>query len=87
LPSFMLDLNAGKKQNEVLYHNGAIAQIAHEAGVPAPVNAALNAVLMGLASGEIARESFSGNPQALLNVVQQYRRRQISEMPPASSLP
>lgn len=75
LPSFQIDLNAGKTVNEVLYHNGAVSQAGKTLGIPTPVNAALTSVLLRLAQGELDREQFSGNPKALLREVQRFRQQ------------
>ena len=72
LPSFLLDLNAGKNQNEVLYHNGMVAKLGAELGVPTPINTALTTILLGIATGKIDRELFNGKPKALLNGVERY---------------
>ncbi len=81
LPSFQVDLNAGKTQNEVLYHNGAVAQTGQTLGLPTPINAALTHILLRLAQGELDREAFSGNPQALLREVQRLRQQRQSQEP------
>ena len=79
LPSFQIDLNAGKTVNEVLYHNGAVAQVGKTLGIPTPVNAALTSVLLRLARGELEREAFSGSPKALLRAVQRFRQQEEGE--------
>lgn len=81
LPSFQVDLNAGKTDNEVLYHNGAVAQTGQALGVPTPINAALTQTLLRLARGELDRETFSGNPQALLRELQRFRQTGRSQEP------
>jgi 2-dehydropantoate 2-reductase len=74
MPSFHLDLAAGKEKNEVLYHNGAIAQHGRANGVPTPVNAALSDILLKLAQKELDWRDFDGNPKRLLAEVRKYRR-------------
>ncbi len=75
MPSFYLDLQAGRRQNEVRYHNVAVAQKAAELGLAAPVNAALGATLMAIAGGEIEWAEFRGRSARLLAEVDSYRRR------------
>ncbi len=69
MPSFQIDLASGCGKSEVIYHNGAIAQTGQAVGVPAPVNATLNKVLMEITVGETAWESYMGQPQRLLSAV------------------
>ena len=76
MPSFQLDLAAGKEKNEVLYHNGAVNRIGRELGVPTYVNAALNDTLLSLARGETDWEQFSGKPKQLLTAVNHHMRAQ-----------
>jgi ketopantoate reductase len=74
MPSFHIDLAAGKQNNEVLYHNGAVAAAGEQAGVPAPVNRALNDILLRIARKEIDYQRFNGRPKALVDAVEQARR-------------
>jgi 2-dehydropantoate 2-reductase len=74
MPSFHIDLAAGKTQNEVSFHNGAVARIGASAGVPAPVNDALNDILVKLARREIDYQLFNGRPDRLVDAVENYRR-------------
>ena len=47
-----IDLAAGKGKSEVIYHNGAIVRAGAQAGIPTPVNTALNDILMRLVKGD-----------------------------------
>lgn len=78
MPSFHIDLAAGKGRSEVSFHNGAIADAARAAGVSAPVNAALNDVLLRLTSGAVERNHFDGRPDRLLAVVDQYATGEVT---------
>jgi len=69
MPSFHIDLTAGTGQSEVVYHNGAIAQAGLENGIPTPVNAVLNDVLMKLTRNELDWREFDGKPRRLLQEV------------------
>lgn len=72
MPSFSLDLTAGKNQNEVLYHNGAIAKAGRELGIPTPVNTAFTDILLKLTRRELDWQSYSGNVKQLVADVQAY---------------
>ncbi len=74
MPSFHIDLVAGKGRSEVAFHNGAIAAAARACGVAAPVNAALNDVLLRLTADETARAEFDGRPERLLVEVARVER-------------
>lgn len=73
MPSFHIDLSAGKKKNEVIYHNGAVAKAGQKVGTPTPVNWTLTTVLMKLARGEVDWREYNGNAGRLLKDV---RRRE-----------
>lgn len=66
MPSFYLDLSAGRGKSEVVYHNGAVARHGRELGIPTPVNATLNDVLMQLTRGEVDWREYDGRPNRLL---------------------
>lgn len=76
MPSFHIDLTAGKKKNEVLYHNGAVAAAGNELGIPTPVNAALTDILLKMAEGEIEWTVYDGNPKQLVADVERYKKKQ-----------
>lgn len=73
MPSFQIDLVSGKGRSEVLYHNGAIAQIGREVGVPTPVNTGLNDILMKLTREELDWRMFDGRPKRLLLELEKYK--------------
>jgi 2-dehydropantoate 2-reductase len=77
MPSFHMDLAGGKRQSEVCFHNGAIAEAGRRAGLPMPVNAALNDTLMQLTEGKMERGTFDGRPDRLLALVDQYERGEV----------
>ncbi|RMH00967.1 MAG: 2-dehydropantoate 2-reductase [Chloroflexi bacterium] len=70
MPSFHIDLKAGKGKSEVLYHNGAIAQAGAQVGIPTPVNATLTDILWRLTKNELDWHEFDGKPRRLLEAVQ-----------------
>ncbi|MDX1688552.1 MAG: 2-dehydropantoate 2-reductase [Candidatus Promineifilaceae bacterium] len=75
LPSFHIDLAAGKEQNEVLYHNGAVAAAGNRVGVSTPVNEALADILLKMARGEVDWQIYDGSPDRLVQEVEGYKRR------------
>jgi 2-dehydropantoate 2-reductase len=75
MPSFHIDLAAGKGKNEVQYHNAAVAEAGQAAGVPTPVNTALADILLKLTAKELDWREFEGNPKRLLAETRQYRRK------------
>lgn len=75
LPSFHIDLAAGKEKNEVLYHNGAVAAAGRKLGVATPVNEALTDILLKMARGEIDWHIYDGSPDRLVQEVERYRKR------------
>lgn len=72
MPSFHIDLTARKEDNEVRFHNGAVAEIGRKVGVATPVNAALNDIVLKLAKGELDFETFNGNIKRLVVEVRKY---------------
>lgn len=66
MPSFYIDMQAGRKRSEVEYLNGAVVRFGEQAGVPTPVNRFLTETLIRMASGEIPRQRFDNNPQEFL---------------------
>lgn len=74
MPSFHIDLASGRQENEVLYHNGAVAAAGQKVGVATPVNRALNDILLKMSHGDVDWRVFDGNPQRLVEEVAKYRR-------------
>lgn len=72
-PSLGLDRQAGRRQSEVGWLNGAVARWGEELGVETPANRALTQVLLGVLSGEL--HGFLENPGALLSVYHRERTR------------
>jgi 2-dehydropantoate 2-reductase len=66
MPSFYLDLHAGRCMNEVAYLNGAVVRFGAELGVPTPVNALLTETLLALARKEVDASRYDHHPEILL---------------------
>ena len=73
MPSFHIDLMDGREQNEVTYHNGAVAKAGESLGIETPVNQALNEILNKIARMEIDYQEFNGQPKRLVAAVQKYK--------------
>jgi 2-dehydropantoate 2-reductase len=66
MPSFHIDLYAGRGQSEVDYLHGEVVRAGEKYHVPTPVNKLLTETLLALTRGEIPLEAFARNPQKLL---------------------
>ena len=66
MPSFHIDLHAGRKQSEVGDLNGAVVRAAEKLGLPAPVNAFLTSQLQAMAAGKIPLNTYDHLPERLL---------------------
>ncbi len=69
MPSFHIDLHAGRGQSEVDYLNGAVVRAGREAGVATPVNGALTEILLGMTLGEIDKAEYARQPEKLLALI------------------
>jgi 2-dehydropantoate 2-reductase len=66
MPSFHVDLHAGRGQNEVEYLNGAVARYGNELGIPTPINRLLSETLMLLTKGDLPLDTYARKPEKLL---------------------
>jgi 2-dehydropantoate 2-reductase len=66
MPSFHIDLHAGRGKSEVEYLHGAVARAGEKFNVPTPVNRALTEILVALTNGEIPLDEFAHKPEKLL---------------------
>lgn len=67
MPSFHIDLYAGRGKSEVDYLNGAVVRYGQRTGVATPVNRFLNDTLLALTRGELPLDSFAHRPEKLLS--------------------
>ena len=65
LPSFHLDLKAGRPKTEVSYLNGAIARHAEQVGLSAPINQKLSEILEAIVTGKVSWEEYRNRPEKL----------------------
>jgi len=71
MPSFHIDLHAGKTKSEVDYLNGAVVRFANQLGIETPVNGLFNETLLRLIEGKLQIEQFSRQPGKLLALIQE----------------
>ncbi len=69
MPSFYIDLHAGKKQSEVEYLNGAVVRYAAKKGIPVPVNCVFLETLRAMAAGDIPWVQFDHRSDKLARLV------------------
>ena len=68
LPSFHIDLHAGRGRSEVEWLNGAVVRFGAKYRVRTPVNQLLTETLLALTQGRIPLDGFSGQPEKLLEL-------------------
>jgi 2-dehydropantoate 2-reductase len=69
MPSFHIDLHAGRGRSEVDFLNGAVVRAGMRSGIPTPVNQLLNQTLLALTSGEMPIDHFAGKPKEFLGLL------------------
>ena len=71
MPSFYIDLHAGRKESEVEFLNGAVVRYGKSLGIPTPVNQAYYEVLTKLAAGSLPLSTYERAPEKLLEEIKQ----------------
>ena len=66
MPSFHIDLYAGRGQSEVRYLNGAVVRHGEKVKIATPVNRLLTETLLALTAKEIPLETYAHQPEKLL---------------------
>lgn len=69
MPSFHIDLHAGRKKSEVDYLNGAVVRYGKKHHIATPVNKTLNEVLLNLTNGVTPIEQYAHQPEKLLALI------------------
>jgi 2-dehydropantoate 2-reductase len=69
MPSFFIDLAAGRPKSEVHYLNGAIVRYGERFDVPVPVNRALTRILGEIVDGTRNWQDYNHNPEKLLSEI------------------
>ena len=70
MPSFHIDLHAGRGQSEVDYLNGAVVRAGEQCGLPTPVNAFLTDLLDSLTLGRTDMAEYAHQPSRLLGTLE-----------------
>ena len=73
MPSFHIDLHAGRGKSEVEFLNGAVVRAGWDANIPTPVNELLTETLLALTRGEIPLDTYRGKSEELIG---ELRRQQ-----------
>jgi 2-dehydropantoate 2-reductase len=74
MPSFHIDLYAGRSRNEVEYLNGAVVRYGQRLAVSTPVNRFLNETLLALVQGKTDMAEFAHQPEKLIKA---YKDRSV----------
>jgi 2-dehydropantoate 2-reductase len=69
MPSFHIDLHAGRGKSEVQYLHGEVVRAGEKCNVPTPVNKVLTETLLALTNKEIPLEEFAHRPEKLLEKI------------------
>lgn len=69
MPSFHIDLHAGRGKSEVEYLHGEVVRAGEKCNVPTPVNKALTETLLALTNKEIPLDEFAHKPEKLLEKI------------------
>ena len=69
MPSFHIDLRAGRGKSEVDFLNGAVVRAGEKLGVSTPVNRTLTDTLLALTRGELGMDAFTHQPEKLLALI------------------
>lgn len=69
MPSFHIDLHAGRGKSEVEYLHGEVVRAGEKYNVPTPVNKLLTETLMALTDKQILMEEFAHKPEKLLAMI------------------
>ena len=73
MPSFYIDLHAGRRQSEIGWLQGAVVRYGEKVGVPTPVNRLLTETLMAMVRGEVPIMEFSSQPEKLIGLLSRER--------------
>ncbi len=71
MPSFHIDLHAGRKKSEVDFLNGAVVRAGEKTHIPTPINRWLTMTLMAMVDGSIEIEKYRRDPEKFLGAAAQ----------------
>jgi len=69
MPSFYIDLHAGRRNSEVEYLHGAVVRYGEKSGIPTPVSRLLLETLLAMVRGDIPIAEFSRQPEKLIGML------------------
>jgi 2-dehydropantoate 2-reductase len=69
MPSFHIDLHAGRRKSEVEYLHGAVVRYGEKFGIPTPVSRLLTETLLALVRGEVPISEYSHRPDRLIGLL------------------
>ncbi len=69
MPSFHIDLHAGRRKSEIEWLQGAVVRYGEKVGVPTPVNRFLTETLLAMVRGEVPIMEFSHQPDKLVGLL------------------
>ena len=69
MPSFYIDLHAGRRKSEIEWLQGAVVRHGEKVGVPTPVNRLLTETLLAMVRGEIPITEYSRQPEKLIHLL------------------
>jgi 2-dehydropantoate 2-reductase len=69
MPSFYIDLHAGRRNSEVEYLHGAVVRYGEKSGIPTPVSRLLMETLLAMVRGDIPIAEFSRQPERLIGLL------------------
>ena len=67
MPSFHIDLYQGRGKSEVVYLNGAVADVGDQYNIPTPANHFLTDTLIALVKGNIPLNAYAHNPEKFMS--------------------
>ena len=69
MPSYHIDLHAGRRKSEVEWLQGAVVRYGEKFAIPTPVNRLLTETLLALVRGEVPIAEFSHQPEKLVGLL------------------
>jgi 2-dehydropantoate 2-reductase len=69
MPSFYIDLHAGRRKSEVEFLHGAVVRYGEKSGVPTPVSRLLTETLLAMVRGDVPITEFSRRPDKLIGLL------------------
>jgi 2-dehydropantoate 2-reductase len=73
MPSFHIDLHAGRRKSEIEWLQGAVVRYGEKFGIPTPVNRMLTETLLSMVRGEVPIAAFSRQPEKLIDLAARER--------------